>query len=310
MADNVSLPPATGKAASRDVTYSGESAQAQAVGIVTFSGSDDAKTAVDVPSGSGTSTGALRVELPTNGTGIVGLAAGTNGIGKLTANSGVDIGDVDVASVVPGTGATNLGKAEGGGHTTGDTGVVAFGVRNDADASFGSDLQYCPQSTDAGGNVNVKNRRDLVRISVASTSLTTAATAYTAGDQVATEFTLAGAARASGGGGTIVGVLVVSAADTTGPFHVVFTNASITLAGNDAAYAISDADALKIQGLVQCAANYDIGNNRIAQAFNLSIPYVCAATSLFASLITPVAIAATPFGANSDIQLIVYVERN
>lgn len=53
--------------------------------------------------GSGNATGALRVELPTNGTGIVGLAAGTNGIGKLTANSGVDIGDVDVVAL---TGST------------------------------------------------------------------------------------------------------------------------------------------------------------------------------------------------------------
>ena len=49
--------------------------------------------------GSGTATGALRVELPTNGTGVVGLNAGTNAIGKLAANSGVDIGDVDVTSL-------------------------------------------------------------------------------------------------------------------------------------------------------------------------------------------------------------------
>mgnify|MGYP000943516601 CR=1 FL=1 len=60
--------------------------------------------------GSGTATGALRVELPTNGTGVIAtvgavtaitnaLPAGTNAIGKLSANSGVDIGDVDVTSV-------------------------------------------------------------------------------------------------------------------------------------------------------------------------------------------------------------------
>lgn len=55
--------------------------------------------------GSGTATGALRVELPTNGTGTVGLNAGTNAIGKLSANSGVDIGDVDVTSTVLPTGA-------------------------------------------------------------------------------------------------------------------------------------------------------------------------------------------------------------
>lgn len=49
--------------------------------------------------GSGTATGALRVELANNGTGLVGLNAGTNAIGKLAANSGVDIGDVDVTTL-------------------------------------------------------------------------------------------------------------------------------------------------------------------------------------------------------------------
>lgn len=78
---------------------------------------------------------------------VVGaLPAGTNAIGKLAANSGVDIGDVDVTSVIAGTGATNLGKAEDAGHTTGDTGVYVLGVRNDTpntaltntDADYGS----------------------------------------------------------------------------------------------------------------------------------------------------------------------------
>jgi len=85
--------------------------------------------------GSGTATGALRVELPTNGTGTVGLNAGTNAIGKLAANSGVDIGDVDVTSVIAGTGATNLGKAEDAAHTTGDTGVAVLQRRIDTAAT-------------------------------------------------------------------------------------------------------------------------------------------------------------------------------
>lgn len=79
--------------------------------------------------GNGTAATALRVTLPTDGTGVVGLNAGTN-----------NIGDVDVLSVVPGTAATNLGKAEDGAHTTGDVGVMVLGVHNDADASFGADL--------------------------------------------------------------------------------------------------------------------------------------------------------------------------
>ena len=49
MADNVGITPGSGaKAASREVTYSGETAQVQVVGLATFAGSDDAKTVADV----------------------------------------------------------------------------------------------------------------------------------------------------------------------------------------------------------------------------------------------------------------------
>lgn len=50
--------------------------------------------------------------------------------GRLAANSGVDIGDVDVTTIIPGVGATNLGKAEDVAHASGDTGVAMWGVRN------------------------------------------------------------------------------------------------------------------------------------------------------------------------------------
>lgn len=88
---------------------------------------------------------------------VVGaLPAGTNAIGKLAANSGVDIGDVDVASVIPGTGATNLGKAEDAAHTTGDVGVMALTVRqNTAAALSGADADYQPLITDTNGRLHV-----------------------------------------------------------------------------------------------------------------------------------------------------------
>lgn len=92
-------------------------------------------------------------------TGAVVLAAGTAGIGKLTANSGVDIGDVDVTTVgtiTPGTAATNLGKAEDAVHTTGDVGVMSLGVRNDTLASTSSaSADYTQLSTDISGIVMV-----------------------------------------------------------------------------------------------------------------------------------------------------------
>ncbi len=108
------------------------------VGTPVFTRLSDGSAALG--SGSGTAAAALRVELPTNGTGVIAtvgavtaitnaLPAGTNAIGKLAANSGVDIGDVDVLSIIPGVAATNLGKAEDAGHNSGDVGVMALGVR-------------------------------------------------------------------------------------------------------------------------------------------------------------------------------------
>ena len=90
----------------------------------------------------------------TNSIGTVGLDAGTNAIGKLVANSGVDIGDVDVTSVIPGVGATNLGKAIQSAQGTTDTGVPALVVRNDTLADLsGADGDYAPIQVNATGAV-------------------------------------------------------------------------------------------------------------------------------------------------------------
>lgn len=163
-----------------------------------------------------------------------------------------------------------------------------------------------PVDNDKG--VAVLPRRDLQRISVQSAGLTTATTAYTSGDQVGNIFTLTNAARNSGGCGVITGVMLISAADIIGAYDVVFFDSTVTLAADNAAFAISDADALKLAGLVQLVGAWDIGNNRIAQAFNLSVPYMLSGgTSLFAALITRA--GHTFFGAVGDLQLVVFVER-
>ena len=86
--------------------------------------------------------------------GDVTLTAGTNAIGKLAANSGVDIGDVDVTSIVPGTAATNLGKVEDAAHSSGDVGVMSLAVRNDALAALaGADGDYAPLQVDEDGGL-------------------------------------------------------------------------------------------------------------------------------------------------------------
>jgi len=101
------------------------------------------------------------------------LPAGTNGIGKLTANSGVTIGAVEIAAaqtlatvttvstvsavtavgtITPGTAATSLGKAEDAAHTSGDVGVFSLGVANEAQSSLAADGDYIAQATDTKGN--------------------------------------------------------------------------------------------------------------------------------------------------------------
>jgi len=166
------------------------------------------------------------------------------------------------------------------------------------------------QVGDSEGKPRILSHRDLIKISVQSAGLTTATTAYTAGDQVGNQITLAGAARANGGGGMIVGVSLISAADIIGPFDVAIFDSSVSLAADNAAFLISDADSLKLVALIQLAGAFDIGGNRIAQAQNLAVPYVCdsGGSSLFAALITRA--THTWFGAVGDLQLHVYVERN
>lgn len=75
----------------------------------------------------------------------VALGVGTN-----------NIGDVDVLSVVPGTGATNLGKAEDAVHASGDVGVMALVVRNDAGGTLvNATGDYSPLQVDANGALRV-----------------------------------------------------------------------------------------------------------------------------------------------------------
>lgn len=62
-------------------------------------------------------------------------------------------GTVAVSSVIPGTGATNLGKAEDAVHTSGDVGVMALAVRNDAGTALAADGDYSVIQVDSTGAV-------------------------------------------------------------------------------------------------------------------------------------------------------------
>lgn len=77
-----------------------------------------------VPIGAGLEATAIRVTLPTDGTGVVKLGSGTNGIGKLTSNSGVVIGSVEIAAAQTLATVTTVSTLTGGGvaHDSADSG--------------------------------------------------------------------------------------------------------------------------------------------------------------------------------------------
>lgn len=244
----------------------------------------------------------------------------TPGSGRNVATDQVthsgDTADVQLVRIVGVTGAegskvpTDLPawmRAEDAAHADGDPGMVMLGVRNYSGA--GTDGDYSAFAVDSAGSLNVVPRRGLTRVTATTSGLTTASTAYSAGDQVGALMTLSDMGRASGGSGIITGVVLISAADIIGAYDVVLFDASVTLAADNAAFAISDADALKIVAIAQLAGAYDIGNNRVAQLFNCAIPYVCSGGAhLYAALITR--LGHTFFAATTDMQLNVYAERN
>ncbi len=238
---------------------------------------------------------------------VVKLGISTDGSATLIPADATNGIDVDVTRVIPGTSATALGKAEDAAHADGDTGVLILGVRNHSGA--GSDGDYSAMSVTTTGELRTMAHREVAKLATTSGGLTTATTAYTAGDQVGTEFTMANAARASGGSGYIVGCTLMDETDIIGAYDVVIFDSATTPAADNAAASWSDGDAAKIVGIIPLVGAYDTGLNRVAQAFNLAIPYVCSGgTSLYANLICRV--GHTFFGATTSLKLALYVERN
>lgn len=133
---------------------------------------------------------------------------------------------------------------------------------------------------------------DIFGITVTSAGLTTATTAYTAGDQAGTEMTFANAAQLSGGGGIIVSATLFDLSNkiNAGDFELwLFTSAS-TPAADNAAASWTDANmALKVAGgpIIFRQSDWKImTNNSTNTQDNLMIAYDLAATSLFGNFVT------------------------
>jgi hypothetical protein len=88
---------------------------------------------------------------------LIGQAAMAASIPVVIASdqSAVNVGSI-AGAITPGTGATNLGKAEDAAHSSGDVGVMALGVVNTTHtARAGANGDYVPIATDLEGDVLV-----------------------------------------------------------------------------------------------------------------------------------------------------------
>lgn len=122
---------------------------------------------------------------------------------------------------------------------------------------------------------------------VASGGLTTSVTAYTALDQVATQFTHTNFGTGAGLGGILTGVGLYDETNIIGTYSVHIGSASMTPAADNAAYSVSDPDGqLVLPGMpIMLGQVFLEGLNRIS-AWQGALSYNCAATSLFSLLRT------------------------
>lgn len=293
------------------VVGGGTEAAAQRVTIATDSTGvlsvDDngASLTVDyATTGSGTATGALRVELPTNGTGTLATVS--------TVTNVATIG----TSVTPGTSAAHLGKAEDAVAATGDTGVMALGVRTDTPATTtNASGDYHPLEIDANGALWTHPIQSTFRIEVDSAGLTTATTAYTSGDHAGTVNTFANAARVTGWGGIITGAALVDKSLKVSTIAVelwLFQSQPASPGADNAALTFADTDMSNFVGII----TFDSGSwkatalNAVNHQANLSMGYTCAATSLFGYYVVRGVPSGSWFSAVTDLRVSLQLMRD
>jgi hypothetical protein len=206
---------------------------------------------------------------------------------------------VVLGSVVPGTAATNLGKAEDAAHSSGDTGVMTLGVRQDTMAPLAADGDYVPPTTDANGQMRVLAGSPDFVVSVTPTLDTNA---YAAGDLLFDSTEIAAAVRANGGTAILQSITMLDKADQGVDMTLVFANAATDFGTLNAAPDPDDTESGTVIGHVAVfSGDYvDLGANRVACVRNvgLMLKAGAATTSLYVAGING---TGTPTYAASDL---------
>jgi len=156
--------------------------------------------------------------------------------------------------------------------------------------------------------LHVDPRPLVVTLSDTSAGLTTATTAYVLSDQLGTELEFASAVRATGGTGIITSAVLLDKANIVAGIDVFLFNATVTPASDNAANSFSDTDMAKCVGVLSLSGSFNSALNRIVMASNVPVPFSCAATSLFAHMVTRS--DHTFFGAVGDLVLTLQIEQD
>jgi hypothetical protein len=199
--------------------------------------------------------------------------------------------------------ADNVAITAGSGTSiaTDDVGGVHYQKMKLYDATDGASAAI---PGDATNGLRVYPRPKASWLQQTSAGLTTATTSYSISDQVGTIFTFTNAAIDSGGTGVILSAVVLDKADVMTDMRLHFWKATVTLASDNAAFTVSDADMQNYLGYVSASA-IDVGANRVAVVPNIGLGYSCAATSLFMAVQTMT--AHTFYAATTDIWVALHV---
>jgi hypothetical protein len=194
-----------------------------------------------------------------------------------------------------------IGHVEDDAHNSGDAGILALAVRKDSAAALaGSDGDYSGLIVDAVGRQWVRPAPVQVRIQVTPTIDTNA---YASGDCVGGLMDFANAARVSGGSGIVQSILVLDKTQAQrAAMTLLFFDRSVTVAGNNNAIAMSDADMAYCLGIVPIGPYNTAWPGTPANSFstliNVGLPFVLNGTSLYVQAI----VYATPtYTSSSDL---------
>lgn len=246
---------------------------------------------------------------------VVGDPTTSTGVAPVSATAGLSV-DVFIDSSTSAAANNNrLGKHEDTAHTDTDVGVMMLGVREHYTGS-NTPGDYAAISVGPYGDMNSLARRDLIKVTAQLSGLNSPASAYSAGDQFGSTLTFSSVVRTQSLTGTIVAAELIDAEDKIGAIDLVLFSSTtgLTFAGNNNAFSItlttSPSDANRIIGVVQLGGAYDIGGQRIVQAQNIAMPFVCdsGVSDIYGILIART--GASAYTNSNYVYVNLYIERN